>query len=393
MERLVHDIKNVPLYIRLQKLEEFLQSYFIGKGEIIRLIIISAVAGEHLVLIGPPGTAKSALLRLFARLISANYFEYLLTRFTEPNEIFGPVDIQAFRQGIYRRKIEGMLPESEIVFLDEIFKANSAILNSLLTILNERRYNNGNMVIKVPLISVYGASNEVPDDESLRALYDRFLLRVKSDNLDSYYFNELLLHGIKHEKLRIQGEKEEIQPLISSQEIHHLHSQFDKLLRFSDEFINQYKSIVFQIRSEGISLSDRRVIKLLRLFCASAYIDGRSTPDTSDFFILKHIWNNVEQISILEEIIQPILDEFYQNHPERKRFKGIEVNIGTIINEINMIRNILTSGKTIGDIQLFSYLRTLNEIKRSLEQIPTQEAGVALQQINSLLEYLFNQFG
>src|SRR2546426_5897489 len=118
-----------PLVERLGDVARALERRFLDKQEIIRLLIVSAVAGEHLVLVGPPGTAKSALIRMFARLIDARYFEYLLTRFTEPNELFGPVDIAAFRQGAYKRRTEGMLPEAEIVFLDEVFKSNSAILN------------------------------------------------------------------------------------------------------------------------------------------------------------------------------------------------------------------------------------------------------------------------
>src|SRR5215813_11654961 len=123
---------------RLAQLARTLESRFLGKDEVIRLLLISVVAGEHAVLVGPPGTAKSALVRTFARLLDASYFEYLLTRFTEPNEIFGPVDIAAFRAGRYARRTEGMLPDAEIVFLDEVFKSNSAILNALLTLLNER---------------------------------------------------------------------------------------------------------------------------------------------------------------------------------------------------------------------------------------------------------------
>src|SRR5690349_21553973 len=124
---------------RLQDGARRLEAQFLGKEEVIRLLFISAVAGEHMVMVGPPGTAKSALVRAFANTIDSRYYDYLLTRFTEPNEIFGPVDIQAFRQGSYRRRTEGMLPEAEIAFLDEIFKANSAILNSLLGVLNSRR--------------------------------------------------------------------------------------------------------------------------------------------------------------------------------------------------------------------------------------------------------------
>src|SRR5256885_7172574 len=149
-----------PLPIRLGQIARALEDRFLGKDEVIRLLLIATVAGEHAVLIGPPGTAKSALIRTFAKLLQARYFEYLLTRFTEPNEIFGPVDIAAFREGRYVRRTEGMLPDSEIVFLDEVFKSNSAILNALLTLLNERRYTSGGQVLRCPMLSCFGASDE-----------------------------------------------------------------------------------------------------------------------------------------------------------------------------------------------------------------------------------------
>src|SRR4249920_804929 len=153
------------LATRFQEAARVMEQHFLDKQEVIRLLLVSVAAGEHMLLVGPPGTAKSALVRTFARLMDARYFEYLLTRFTEPNELFGPVDIAAFREGRYVRRIEGMLPQAEIVFLDEIFKSNSAILNSLLHVINERRFSNGPNVVDVPLISLYAASNEVPNDE------------------------------------------------------------------------------------------------------------------------------------------------------------------------------------------------------------------------------------
>src|SRR5271168_922033 len=164
------------LHTRLTLLARSLEERFLGKDEIIRLLCAAVIAGEHAVLIGPPGTAKSALIRTFARSLQSRYFEYLLTRFTEPNEIFGPVDIAAFREGRYERRTEGMLPEAEIVFLDEVFKSNSAILNALLTLLNERRFTSGDRSIACPLLCAFGASNEVPSDETLTAIYDRFIL-------------------------------------------------------------------------------------------------------------------------------------------------------------------------------------------------------------------------
>src|SRR3569833_1710866 len=171
-----------------QDLARQMGQQFLDKQEIIRLMTISAIAGEHMVIVGPPGTAKSAMIAMFAKLIDAKYFEYLLPRFTEPNELFGPVDISAFREGRYTRRVDSKLTTAEIVLLDEIFKSNSAILNSLLHVINERKFQNGPDVINVPLISLYAASNEVPNDDNLSAMFDRFLVRVLSGDLDGYHF-------------------------------------------------------------------------------------------------------------------------------------------------------------------------------------------------------------
>jgi MoxR-like ATPase len=150
---------------------------FVGRDEIVDLIVLAITAGEHLFLHGPPGTAKSALIRQFAAAVRGNYFEYLLTRFSEPNEVFGPIDLVRLREGTVATVTTRMLPEGEFVFLDELFNANSAILNNLLTVLNERVYRRGAEVHQLPLLSLFAASNHLPEDEALRALFDRFLLR------------------------------------------------------------------------------------------------------------------------------------------------------------------------------------------------------------------------
>jgi MoxR-like ATPase len=374
---------------QLHAIARTLEAHFLGKQELIRLMLVSAIAGEHMIVVGPPGTAKSALIRMFARLVDAKYFEYLLTRFTEPNELFGPVDIAAFRSGTYRRKTETMLPECEIVFLDEVFKSNSAILNSLLTLLNERLYMNGQQRLDVPLISVYGASNEVPNDETLMAIFDRFLLRVRSDNLDSYHFHDLVARGIKNEMLKIAGGERAMRPILPAAQLHELHSAFDQCMVFPEEFLATYKGLVFQIRSEGISLSDRRVIKLTKLFAASAYLDGRSQCDPSDFLILKHIWNNLDQSDILAEIVGPTLEAWYREHPESRRHAAAEVGLDALINEVNVIRDVLVSGQPLSDIQLFSQLKSLNEIRAALQAMGTPQALQVGQMVDQLLEHVF----
>lgn len=375
---------------RLQQVARILETSFLGKSEAVRLMLIASIAGEHMVLIGPPGTAKSALIRLFARLVDATYFEYLLTRFTEPNEIFGPIDIQAFRSGAYQRRMEGMLPQAEIVFLDEVFKANSAILNSLLSVLNERVYTVGGTVHQTPLISAFGASNEVPNDEDLMAVFDRFLLRVRSDNLDSYHFQDLLQKGIDHEVSKLSGGYASMEPLLSAKALHDLQSIFaDRMRSFPEDFLNTYKGLVFQIRAEGVSMSDRRAIKLLKLFAASAMLDGRATPDNSDFFILRHIWNNLDQSEILEGIVGPVLEAHFREHPEARRFGAADVGMDALVAEINRIRELLTGDRPLSDIQLFSQLKALNEIKAALQAIGTQPAQEAISRVEQLLGHVF----
>jgi len=372
---------------RLRSLATTLERQFLGKDEIIRLLLIAVVAGEHCVLLGPPGTAKSALIRSLAELMQARYFEYLLTRFTEPNEIFGPVDIAAFREGQYRRNTTGMLPEAEIVFLDEVFKSNSAILNALLTLLNERKYTSGGQVLKCPLISVFAASNEVPGDETLTAIFDRFLLRVRSENLDAYHFSDLLQKGIEFEVRQMAGQR--LQPILGAKELVDLGRTFGQRMNFSDAFLSAYKGLVFQIRAEGISLSDRRVVKMLKLFAASAFIDGRQTADASDFFVLKHIWNNEDQAELLEAVVQPVLEAFFREHPERRRVGAAGVGVEALAGEIDRIRQILTGGSALGDVQLFSQLKALGEIKSALATIPDPKARELEGRVNQLLEASF----
>lgn len=380
-----------PILQRLQMVSQKLETSFLGKSETVRLMLVAAVAGEHMLLIGPPGTAKSAVIRMFAKLVDAKYFEYLLTRFTEPNEIFGPIDITAFRQGQYQRRMDGMLPQSDIVFLDEVFKANSAILNSLLSVLNERLYTVGSTVVKVPLVSCFGASNEVPNDDDLMAVFDRFLIRYKSDNLDSYHFQELLVRGLEHEVSKITGEYDKLQPFLAAQDLRGLHVFLaERMRQVPESFLSQYKGLVFQIRAEGVSISDRRAVKMLKLFVASAFLDNRAAPDPSDFFLLKHTWNNLDQAEILDGIIGPVLETWYREHPEARRVGATEVGIGALLEEINRIRDLLTGDRPLSDIQLFSQLKALNEIKAALLAMQTAPAQEALQRVEQLLGHVLS---
>jgi MoxR-like ATPase len=240
-----------------------------------------------MVMVGPPGTAKSALVRAFADTIDARYYDYLLTRFTEPNEIFGPVDIQAFRQGSYRRRVEGMLPEAEIAFLDEIFKANSAILNSLLTILNERRFHHGSQTVAVPLQSLIAASNELPEEDELGALYDRFLLRYAVGYIEEdHRFLRLLELGEEPAAERTALSADELATLQAGV----------KAVRVPGPVLEDILDVRRELAGDGVVASDRRYRQALDVLRAAALLEGRDAVTPFDLGWLEHIlWSDPEQ--------------------------------------------------------------------------------------------------
>ncbi len=376
----------------LQEAIRQLSRRYLAKDEIVRLVAISAIAGEHMVVIGPPGTAKSAIIRSFSELCDAQYFEYLLTRFTEPNELFGPIDMAAFREGRYERRTEGMLPEAEIVFLDEIFKANSAILNTLLTVLNERAYTSGGKVMEVPLISVFGASNEVPNDEALDAVFDRFLLRVHADNLESYHFHRLLEAGLVLEEERVgaTGSRPRLQPVLTAENLRTMRALLPAVMQAEASVKSTYKGLIFQLRSEGVSLSDRRAIKLFKVCGASALLAGRPQVTEADFAILEHAWNNLDQREIVAEAIRPVLEAYYGEHPDQRPLQGA-ASVEDLADELATLRERLTGPDPLPDVQLFALLGNLQDLRVALLAHGGETAETLVGEIDRMLEAVFQR--
>jgi MoxR-like ATPase len=284
-----------------QEVIEVLKQRFVGRDEVIDLIALAVVAGEHLFLHGPPGTAKSALIRQFASAVRGRYFEYMLTRFSEPNEIFGPIDLVRLREGTVATVTAGMLPEAEFVFLDELFNANSAILNNLLTVLNERIYRRGAETHRLPMLSLFSASNQLPDDEALRALFDRFLLRCHVENLRREAMPQLLAAGWALEK--VDG----AETSVSAEDLRLLSRQIYEV-DFS-QVHERYAEAVFKVRDLGVALSDRRAVKVMKLLAASALLCGRSSVLPSDLWVLRYVWDREEQIDPLTALVNGLLQE------------------------------------------------------------------------------------
>jgi len=271
---------------------------FVGKDEIVDLLGLALVAGENLFLLGPPGTAKSALVKELARRIDGRGFDYLLTRFTEPSELFGPFDIRKLREGELATNTEGMLPEANLVFLDELLNANSAILNSLLGVLNERMLRRGREVFDLPLVLAVGASNHLPEDESLAALFDRFLVRVRCDNVPDESLPQVLDAG-----WRLEHERGQPARALAVDDIRLLREILPgvDLAPAREKFV----ALVRRLRTAGLPLSDRRAVKLQRLVAASAILSGRTSADPTDLWVFRHIWDTEEQ----QEVLAAVVDE------------------------------------------------------------------------------------
>ncbi|MGA9140336.1 MAG: AAA family ATPase [Methanocella sp.] len=265
-----------------------LERTFKERSDEIICSLLAACAGEHVLLLGPPGTAKSQLARSVCEAIDGSFFYYLMTRFTTPEEVFGPLSLKALQEDDFRRKTDGYLPTAHVAFLDEIFKSSSSILNSFLTILNERKFHNGREAVDVPLIAAFGASNELPDDEdNLEALYDRFLLRcVVSPIQEEENFREMLFDDDRsvHSGILLT-----VDQIMNVQETARSVGIDDSVQR-----------IILRVRKElarmGISVSDRRWKKIVNVLRVAAAAAGRSNVDRSMAILLKHMaWDRPEQ--------------------------------------------------------------------------------------------------
>ncbi|WP_294331200.1 AAA family ATPase [uncultured Chryseobacterium sp.] len=302
---------------KLNKVLTFVKDKFVGKNDVVDLLGICLLARENAFLYGPPGTAKSAIVRTLAKTVKdGKNFEYLLTCFTEPNEIFGPFDIRKLKEGELLTNTEGMMPEASMVFLDEIFNANSAILNSLLMALNEKIFRRGKETKHLPALMFVGASNVLPEDEALNALFDRFLIRINVDYVSPDLLHQVLLAGRK-----LENNMETETPEILSNEIRDL-QELCKTIDLRPVY-EVYLNTVISLRNTGIAISDRRAVKLQNLIAASALICGRNEAVLSDLWVLKHIWDTEEQIEILEGIVNRTIekDDHPKSHPQAMQNK------------------------------------------------------------------------
>lgn len=308
-------------------LAQWLKGRFIERDEVVDAALAALIAGQHVLLVGPPGTAKSQLAAGVCEAIEgATRFQWLLTRFTTPEELFGPISLKGLEADRYERLTDGKLPEGHVVFLDEIFKASSAILNTLLTVLNERKFHNGVAAQDVPLITLFGAANELPEEDDLLALYDRFLVRVVVDYIDED-FRFLRLLNLE--------DAPPAPPALTLDEVAQARDAA-AALPIPEEVLYDVVALRAGLKAREISVSDRRWRQCLGLLRAHAWLEGRDAVGQQDLRVLRHaLWARPDERdevkAALDQLIQGEMAELErlvtqarEIHTYPERFAGDE---------------------------------------------------------------------
>ena len=336
---------------RIESIVKSLSQGVYEKDEALKLVLLSFISGKSAFLYGPPGTAKSLVARRVAlafdmsdskKVDSNTFFAYLMNRFSTPEEIFGPIDIAALKNNKLTRSTQGYLPTAYFAFLDEIWKSSPAILNTLLTIINEKIYRDGNMDIKVPLKGLVCASNEFPaPNQGLEALYDRLIVRLKVLPVEKKTSFEALLKGTDEAQLTITNP-------ITLKELQDI-AQKAKNATFSQQALRALHTLKASIKShnkslqtdidqnsepsEPIYISDRRWVAMAMLLRTAAVLSDRDEVLLVDIMLLKHcLWSDETQTQVIQNLLEksmqailhddpqydiPVLQKLYQNHYDK----------------------------------------------------------------------------
>ncbi|WP_373044241.1 AAA family ATPase [Vulgatibacter sp.] len=298
-----------------EKIRNELSASYLERDEVVEGLLCALVAGQHVLLLGPPGTAKSELAHeLCKRVDDARYFQWLLTRFTTPEELFGPISLKALEQDRYVRVTDGKLPRAHVAFLDEIFKASSSILNTLLAILNERRFDGGDGPAQVPLFSMVGAANELPEDEELHALYDRFLLRYQVGYLkEDFRFLQMLTASAAAER--------------SSVGMADLSAMREKArqVEIPGEVLRDVAELRKRLEDKDVVVSDRRWRHSLDLLRARAALQGRGRVSGDDLGLYAHVlWSDPSERAVVEECLREVAHG-HEDEAEKMLYQAREV--------------------------------------------------------------------
>lgn len=351
-------------FSKLAEIKNALNAKYFEREKEIDAILIALLSKQHMLMIGSPGTAKSALSADLSKIVqNMNYFQWLLTRFSTPEELFGALSLKDLEQGVYKRNTANKLPEAHISFLDEIFKSNSAILNSLLTLINERIFYNNGHPVQVPLMSVIGSSNEYPEEgEGLEALFDRFLLRFEVDYIkDDNNFISML-----------KGQGQQIAlPSMTMDELINLQF-FTEMVNVPDEVYVKLSEIRYELNHEGIRPSDRRFKQSLSVLKAKALIEQRQHVIINDIVFLENaLWESPDQKDLTSQIVRSFAQDTVLRTLETAENEAKEI-----------LKNLQQAPSTEASLESAKKLKTISgELTQLLVKNPDRE-----NQINEVIE-------
>ncbi len=316
---------------------------FIDREEEIRLILLGMLSRKHVLLLGPPGTTKSGIVNTVTSSLELSYFRQLMNQFSTPDEIFGPVDIKRYKEdGIYSRITKGKAADSEILFLDEVFKAGPSILNALLSLMEERIYDNGDIEIQAPVISIIGASNEMPsNDDGLEAFYDRFLLRRMVVPLQSRLSIRMLI--------KLKQHKLEAQPLDLTA-INREITQMEILVEAMDSLSTVWEAC----RENEINVSDRRLKQAIDVMAADSWLRGHTMIQADSIIVCKDImWSKPEDAKLVEKLVRAAVN------PDLVKALEIQDAARTQMNSID----------NVDGQQIFNILQELKVMMEEVEKL------------------------
>ncbi|RDS66095.1 MULTISPECIES: AAA family ATPase [unclassified Streptomyces] len=351
---------------KLRTIVSELSERFYERDDVVRTLVVTLLAGQHSLMLGPPGTAKSELARdLTSRVEGASYWEILLSKFTSPTRMFGPIDVGALARGEYRQVYEGRATTAHVAFMDEIFKCSTAALNETLGYLNERIYHpeNGGEPIRCPLIGAITASNELPDADDSAAVYDRLLVRIEIGYLtDPSNFAALVRSAVR------APAPASTPTTIHLSELQEAVTTTVPAVEVPDAMVDAICTLRAALRRKELIASDRRWRQAVGLLQASAYLDGRTEVTETDLSILTHVlWNSPAERPVVEREVLHLVN------PDAKEALDLADALDELETQLDAMAG--QSREALSDWVIKNAHNKLATAGKRLEQLRSEAAG------------------
>lgn len=382
MKENIKSIKFKETIEKINKISKELNDIFVEREDVIENSLKSLITGQSVLLIGPPGTAKSALTsELCSRIKNGRYFSWLLNRTSDPSEILGPFSIKQMEEDKFFRVTKNKLPEAEIVFLDEIFKCNEPTLNILLPIINEKIFYNDGMAYDVPLVTLFAASNEFPEEDSLMALYDRMIFRMFVDYIGDVQNKMTMFKRYLKRNNNIEATH------IDMEEIAFLKETLEEV-QVPEEMLKEYIYLMNTLMQEGVTISDRRQNEGLKVLKATALLKGKNIVNIEDFKGLKDIlWNKIEDIEIIEEVLRDRL-----LNPYDKEYNRIAERYENLVNSTKNLTDNRMLVEIKGSVELLeNSLKNIMKNESIMEKNTSRKFNSIKREIESFMETISSQ--